>query len=517
MNEIASRTHSPEDAFEARNPLSTRRRSWVTVGLLLGIFLAAIEQTVVATAMPTLVASLGGLNIYSWVFSIYLLCSTVSVPLWGRLADMYGRKKLYIASVSLFLLGSMLAGQSRSMAFLVFSRGIQGLGAGGVFPIGLTILSDIYSMEERARIQGVFSSVWGFASMVGPLAGGLITDLLSWRWVFYVNLPFGLAAIYVLHRALTEPSLERPEHSLEVRGVVSLSASVSLLLVALIDIGEGARGVSEATLLLASALLALAFVFFEKRAKEPLLPMTLFRNRVFRAASALSLCCGMGLFGAISFVPLFVQGVLFGTATQAGSALTPLMLTWVALSALSGWLTLTHGYRPLVTTGMIFFGLGFASLHRLDAASTLPAVWLSMAVLGVGMGFSMVTTILAVQNSVTRKLVATATSAIYFFRTIGGTIGVALMGTVITHHVTSASRAASDPSILELAARPDAIMQSESRARLTAESLEWLRQALASGLRSAFLVGILVAVAAFVVTLSFPRGSARELAERREL
>ncbi len=274
---------------------------------------------------------------------------------------------------------------------------------------------------------------------------------------------------------------------------------------------------SEASLLVASALLAIAFVLFEKRAKEPLLPMALFRNRVFRAASALSFCCGMGLFGAISFVPLFVQGVLFGSATQAGSALTPLMLTWVALSALSGWLTLSLGYRPLVMTGMVFFGLGFASLHRLDAASSLPAVWLSMAILGIGMGFSMVTTILAVQNSVSRKLVATATSATYFFRTIGGTVGVALMGTVITHHVISASRAASDPTLIALAARPDSIIQPESRARLSAEALEWLRQALAHGLQSTFLVGVLIALVAFAVTLSFPRGSARQLAERREL
>ncbi|MGH9336282.1 MAG: MFS transporter, partial [Vicinamibacteria bacterium] len=252
MNEPA---RAPSDAshssaFGARNPLSRRRRNWVTVGLLLGIFLAAVEQTVVATAMPTLVASLGGLNVYSWVFSIYLLTSTVSVPIWGRLSDIYGRKTYYMASIGLFLLGSVLAGQAQSMAFLIFARAVQGFGAGGVFPVGSTILSDIYSLEDRARIQGVFSSVWGFASMVGPLVGGLITDLLSWRWVFYVNLPFGLAAAYVIHRALTEPAREQPQHTIDVGGVLTLSASVSLLLIALIEIGEGARGASVVLLLL---------------------------------------------------------------------------------------------------------------------------------------------------------------------------------------------------------------------------------------------------------------------------
>ncbi|MFQ5791686.1 MAG: MFS transporter, partial [Acidobacteriota bacterium] len=189
----AEASRETETGLEASNPLPPRQRMAVTAGIMMGLFLAAIEQTVVATAMPTVVSSLGGLNIYSWVFSVYLLAFTISVPIWGRVSDMYGRRNFYLASIGLFLLGSALAGQARSMAFLIFSRAIQGLGAGGVFPIGFTIVGEIYSLEERARMQGFFSGVWGFASIVGPLAGGLITDLLSWRWVFYVNLPFGSA------------------------------------------------------------------------------------------------------------------------------------------------------------------------------------------------------------------------------------------------------------------------------------------------------------------------------------
>jgi EmrB/QacA subfamily drug resistance transporter len=483
---------------------------------MLGIFLAAIEQTVVATAMPTLVATLGGLNIYSWVFSVYLLTSTVSVPLWGRLSDIYGRKPYYIASIGLFLLGSVLAGFSQSMAFLVFARAVQGVGAGGVFPVGSTILSDIYSLEDRARIQGAFSSVWGIASMVGPLAGGIITDLLSWRWVFFLNVPFGLAATYVIHRALTEPARERPEHTIDLGGVLSLSASVTLLLVALIEGGEGVRTGSVALLLLGSAAMCLLFLRLERRAKEPLLPMVLFRNRVFAVSSVLGFFLGMGLFGAISFVPLFVQGVLFGSATRAGSALTPLMLTWVTLSVASGWLILRVGYRPLVILGSAFFIIGFAGLAVLDADSSYGGVWLPMAVLGIGLGFTMVTMLLGVQNSVTKRLIATATSASIFFRTIGGTVGVALMGAVLTHQVGAESRATSDPALIELAARPDAIVQESTRAGVSPQALEWLRAALAHGLESAFVVGIGIAVVAFVVSLWFPAGSARELAERRE-
>ena len=516
MNEAAVTEAPVADAFDARNPLSRRRRSWVTVGLLLGIFLAAVEQTVVATAMPTLVASLGGLNIYSWVFSVYLLTSTVSVPLWGRLSDIYGRKPYYIASIGLFLAGSVLAGLAQSMSFLILARAVQGLGAGGVFPVGSTILSDIYSLEDRARIQGVFSSVWGIASMVGPLVGGIITDLLSWRWVFIVNVPFGLAAIYVIHRALTEPPRARPEHTIDIGGVLSLSASVTLLLVALIEIGNGVRSASVALLLLGSVAMCFLFLRLERKAKEPLLPMVLFRNRVFTVSSALGFFTGMGMFGAISFVPLFVQGVLFGSATRAGSALTPLMLTWVTLSVLSGWLILRAGYRPLVILGSIFFTLGFVGLARLDVDSSYRAVWIAMGVLGAGLGFTMVTMLLAVQNSVTKKLIATATSASIFFRTIGGTVGVALMGAVLTHQVVAQSRSTSDPALIELASRPDAIVQETTRASISPDALEWLRNALADGLHSAFLAGIVIAVVAVFVSLWFPPGSARELAEKRE-
>jgi MFS family permease len=393
---------------------------------------------------------------------------------------------------------------------------VQGLGAGGVFPVGSTILSDIYSLEDRARIQGVFSSAWGFASMVGPLAGGIITDLLSWRWVFIVNVPFGLAAIYIIHRALTEPAVERPEHTIDLGGVLSLSASVTLLLLALIEVGDGLRGPGLLLLLAGSAAAFWLFLRFERTAREPLLPMVLFRNRVFSVSSALGFFTGMGLFGSISFVPLFVQGVMFGSATRAGSALTPLMLTWVALSVVSGWLILRAGYRPLTILGSLFFLAGFLGLARLNAHSTYVAVWLAMMVMGAGLGFQMVTMLLAVQNSVPRRFIATATSASIFFRTIGGTIGVALMGAVLTHGILARSESTSDPTLVALASKPDALVQEATRASLTPEALDWMRTALAESLHRAFFMGIGIAVLALIVAFFFPPGSAQELARQRE-
>ncbi len=335
----------------------------------MGLFLAAIEQTVVATAMPTVVSSLGGLNIYSWVFSSYLLTFTISVPLWGRLSDMYGRRRFYLIAIGLFLLGSALAGQSRSMTFLIISRAIQGLGGGGVFPIGLTIVGEIFSLEQRARMQGLFSGVWGFASIIGPLAGGLITDFLSWRWVFYINIPFGFAAVALIHFNLIEPAREGKRHAFDFGGVATLSASLTCFLVALIQVGKTGT-FTEPNLLVLFALAAIfliAFLIIERRAQEPLLPISLFSDRVFCVSSGVGFLAGMGMFGSISFIPLFIQGVLFGSATRAGSALTPLMLGWVLFSILSGRiLLLKFGYRPAVIAGMLLFTFGFLGSRNWD-------------------------------------------------------------------------------------------------------------------------------------------------------
>jgi EmrB/QacA subfamily drug resistance transporter len=507
---------SSTSILEASIPLAPRRRIAVTAGIIMGLFLAAIEQTVVATAMPTVVAALGGLNIYSWVFSAYLLTFTISVPIWGRLSDMYGRRSFYLIAIGLFLLGSALCGQARSMTFLIIARAIQGLGGGGVFPIGLTIVGEIYSLEQRARMQGLFSGVWGFASIVGPLAGGIITDLLSWRWVFYVNLPFGFAAIALIYANLKEKSEPGRSHAIDYGGVVTLSASLTFLLVGLIRAGKRGTFVDPALL----SLFVLAFVLFavfiviERRAAEPLLPISLFETRAFRVCSGVGFLAGMGLFGSISFIPLFVQGVLFGSATQAGSALTPLMLGWVVFSIISGRLLLKLGYRPVVIGGMAFFMAGFLGLSRMGPTSAYADLLPSMAVLGAGMGLAMVAILLAVQNTVPRRLMGTATSANLFFRTIGGTVGVAIMGSVMAHRLTVNLGGTTDPQLVELATNPDSIVGEATRRMLRPEALDWLRTALADSLENVFVVGTFIAAVALLLAFAFPSGTAEELAHR---
>jgi EmrB/QacA subfamily drug resistance transporter len=492
------------------------RRAAVTLGVMMGLFLAAIEQTVVATAMPTVVSSLGGLDIYSWVFSIYLLTSTVSVPVWGRLSDVHGRRNCYLVSIGIFILGSALCGQAHSMTSLILFRAIQGIGGGGVFPIGFTVIGEIYSLQERTRIQGLFSGVWGVASVVGPLAGGILTDLLSWRWVFYVNIPFGLLAGTLLGIYLSEPAHLRSSHSIDYRGVVVFSLSVSALLLALIDAGKRGSLWQPDLLALVAISIALLFVFlrWERRAEEPVIPGPLFRNPVFRACSGINLLAGMGLFGSISFIPLFVQGVFFGSATEAGSALTPLLLGWTTLSIISGPLLLRFSYRPLVIAGMASFAIGFLALTRLASNSTYFELLPPMAVLGIGMGLSMVTMMLAVQSSVPRKLLGIATSAQLFFRTIGGAIGVAIMGSVMGYRMTARLEGTTDPMLAQLAANPDSIVSEATRQALSPEATAWLRDALATSLHGVFVTGLVIALLAFALSHGFPRGSPQELAER---
>ena len=309
----------------------SRKRLTVTIGILIGMFLAALEATVVGTAMPTVIASLGGLELYSWVFSAYLLASTVSVPAWGKMSDVRGRRPMYLLAISIFLLGSILSGQAQTMTQLIVFRTIQGLGAGGLLPLAMTIVAELYTPVERARVQGYFSGVWGVASIVGPLLGGIITEQVGWRWVFYINIPFGLAAAFIIGTQLVEDRSHLRRRKVDVFGILSFTVSVTLLMLVLVRSENSFDPFALANLLLlaGSVVAMMLFVRAERRAEEPLIPADLFRNRVFSGAAINGFLSGMALFGLISFIPLFVQGVIGTGPTEAGSALTALLLTWV--------------------------------------------------------------------------------------------------------------------------------------------------------------------------------------------
>ena len=388
--------------------------------------LGALEATVVSTAMPTVIATLGGLAHYSWVFSAYLLTSTASVPIWGRLSDLYGRRRMYLGGIVMFLIGSALSGAAASMTQLIVFRAIQGLGAGAVIPLSMTIVGELYSLRERARAQALFSGVWGVSSIAGPLVGGYVTDALSWRWVFYLNLPFGVLALAVI--ALAYPAA-RLKASVRVDwpGAGLLFAGVSTLLVALSDATS-----SVVPWLIATVALAVAFAKVERRTAEPILPLDLFRSPLVVRSLVVVFMVGTVMYGAIAFVPLFVQGVMGGSATEAGQILTPLFLGWVTTSVVTARLTMSVGYRRTTIGGAALLTAGFAVLSTLNADTSRITLLAAVLVLGCGLGLSMLSLLLAIQHGVERSQLGVATSLNQFARSVGSAMGVALMGALLS-------------------------------------------------------------------------------------
>ncbi|WP_261560409.1 MDR family MFS transporter [Frankia tisae] len=430
----ASGVELPADASAVQ--VADKRRLWIIMGaLLLGILLASLDQTIVSTALPTIVGDLGGATHLSWVVTAYLLASTVSTPVWGKLGDLYGRKILFQVSIVLFLVGSVLAGASTSMGQLIGFRALQGLGGGGLMIGAITIISDVVPPRDRGRYQGLFGAVFGVSSVIGPLLGGLFVDHLSWRWVFYVNLPVGAVALVVTALALPATK-NRIKHVIDYLGTVLLAGATTSL-VLLTSLGGTTYGWGSPEIIglgIAGAVLLVAFVFAERRAVEPVLPLSLFRNRVFSAAGAIGFVVGFAMFGAIIFLPLFLQVVKGVDPTESGLQMLPVMGGLLISSITSGRLISKWGrYKvfPIVGTAVMSIGLFLLSFISPDIATWQLA--LSMFVLGVGIGSVMQVLVIAVQNSVDHRQMGVATSGATFFRSIGGSFGTAVFGAIFAN------------------------------------------------------------------------------------
>ncbi|MGZ8711301.1 MAG: MDR family MFS transporter [Thermoanaerobaculia bacterium] len=488
----------------------TYRRKLITAGVMTGMFLAALEATIIGTAMPTVVAAVGGLAHFSWVFSGYLLTSTVSVPLWGKLSDLWGRRLFYQLAIGIFLVGSVLSGLSQTMPQLIAARALQGLGAGGLIPLGMTIIGDIYTLEERARMQGLFSGVWGLSSVIGPLIGGFITDQLSWRWVFFINVPFGIAAAAIMGIALQEakPST-RP--SIDYLGAATLTAAVTLVMLTLVEGGSVTALLSLKNLALLVVVVALLawFLRIERRAAEPVIPLELFRNRIVSLSMIIGFLAGVAMFGAISFVPLFAQGSRGVSATAAGSFLTPLMLAWVSASVVGGRLLIRIGSRPLVIGGLLLLVLGFAGLTAADLETPTSLLIVALTVIGAGLGLTMLTLLIAVQHAVPRHQLGIATSLNQFFRSIGGAMGVALLGAVMTSGLVANLKTHPDltpAQAINLSENPSALVSPEAQAAIPPTALHALQESLAESTRSVFLASAIVCAIALIFALFLPAG-----------
>ncbi len=484
----------------------------ILIGVALCIFMGALESTIVGTAMPTVIASLGGIELYSWVAVAYMLTSTVMTPIWGKMADLLGRRPAMFGGVAVFLIGSALSGAAHSMGQLIAFRALQGLGAGALFPVGMTIVADLLPLERRTKTIALFSGMWGVASLLGPLVGGFLTEHWSWRWVFYINLPFGVLASLLVWANYTERHGRRAEIKLDYAGTVTLT----LALVVLLSLVERMRLLS-APLVIVGALACLAlsvgFVLIERRSPEPLIPLDIFRNRMVIVTTLHGLFAGMMLFGAMIYLPLFVQAVLGASPTAAGGILTPLILAWVVSSIIGGRLILRLGYRPVVLAGMVLLLLGALPLAFVSSATTWLQLTWAVIPLGAGGGLTLASLMIGAQHAVPRLQLGVVTSAVQFSRSIGAALGIGVMGAVMSWSLRL--QLARGGSELGALASPSgdvaALVRQSTRASLSPQAMHFLQQALAHSLQRSFIVGLVMLSVAALISLWLPSGLAHEL------
>jgi len=443
--------------------LSRGRLFSILLGVILGMLLAALDQTIVGTALPRIVANLGGLDHYAWVVTAYLLASTVSIPIWGKLSDIYGRRTFFILGMVIFLIGSALAGTSQNMTQLIIYRGIQGVGAGAMMPIAMAIIGDIFSPAERGKWQGLIVAVFGLASIVGPTLGGWITDNWGWRWVFYVNMPVGVIAILTAGIVLPKIVIRR-QHIIDYLGVVTLIAWTVPLLLAFSWAGTQYAWGSWQVIgsFVFAAVMLVIFVLVEMRAPEPIISPKLFKNSIFTISTIATFLTSAGMFGAILYLPLFVQGVLGNSATDSGLVLTPLMLGFMFSSIVGGQLLSRTGrYKILAMIGFTIAAIGMFMLSRMTPATTQPEVVRNMLVTGLGMGVMMSLFTIIVQNAFPYRQLGEVTATITFFRSIGSTMGVAVMGTIMINGLQNAMQS-NIPAMLKRVIPADRLAQLEN-------------------------------------------------------
>ncbi len=504
-----------------------RKQVFITIaGVMLAMFLGSLDQTIVGTAMPRIIADLGGFTHYTWVTTAYIITSAIAIPITGKLTDMYGRKWFYIAGIIIFVAGSLLSGFSQSMTQIIISRGFQGVGAGIMMSNAFVIIGDLFPPAERGKYQGYISGVFGISSIIGPMLGGYITDSFSWHWVFFINVPLGVLIIVLFILFFPHIRPDNLKHRVDFAGLIALIMAVVPAMLAFSWAGvEYPWGSAPIIVMLCfSAIMGAIFVGIEQRAKEPIMPLWLLKNRIVSVSLLIIFMTGVGMFGAIIFVPLFFQGVLGLSAAASGKSLTPMMLGMMTGALISGQLLSRAGghYRLQGMFGLAIMASGLVLLSRMTAETTYAAAIRNIVLTGFGLGITMPLYTIAVQNAVPYEVLGVATSSTAFFRSIGGTIGLAVFGSVMNNRfaaefingLSPAAKSIIPPERLNaLAHNPQALVSVEAQAQLKSilgnvgaqganvfgQVLSTLRHALSSGISEVFLIAFGTVVVALML------------------
>jgi EmrB/QacA subfamily drug resistance transporter len=485
-------------------------RPFVLAAVMLAMFMAAIEATIVSTAMPAIAADLGNFSLYSWVFSSYLLMNAVTVLIYGKLSDLFGRKPVLIFGIVIFMIGSILCGFATSMEILIIFRFIQGFGAGAVMPIASTIVGDLYTKEERAKIQGYLSSVWGISAILGPAIGGLLVQFVSWKYVFWLNVPLGILAIGVLSLYLHE-GIEKKKHQIDYLGAALLFVGVSALMIVLVEGGVRWEWSSVPIVSLLSLSIAVIALFYwqERRAKEPMMPFTIWGERSILVANLASLTTGVMLIGISSFLPAFVQGVMERSPIVAGFTLTTMSIGWPIAAIIAGRLLLKIGFRTTSIIGGV--GLILGSIIFITMTPESGPLWAAFAsfLVGIGMGFTTTSFIVSIQSTVEWKQRGIATAANMFMRTLGSTIGAALLGGILNGRLSAYIEEKGIESQIDVDTT-NVLLNEEQRNQLSESVRTVLQEGLTISLHSVYWVVLVFAVISFILVLFLPKHEVNE-------
>ncbi|MGQ5389926.1 MDR family MFS transporter [Paenibacillus sp. M.A.Huq-84] len=483
--------------------MENRKTGLIATGLLIGMILSSLDQTIVSTAMPTIIKKLGGLSLYSWVFAIYMLALTTTMPIYGKLADLFGRRKIYLIGLFIFLAGSALCGMAGNMVELIIFRGVQGLGAGALMPVAFTIIGDILPPERRGKFMGLFGAIFAIASIIGPTLGGAIVEYWNWSWIFYVNIPIGIPAFFIIAIALKE-SKSNEKRSVDWFGAITLSGAIVSILLALVlggnqkgDAIHFAWGSPQIVALFGiGALLLGLFLWIETKVKEPIIPLQLFKIRAIAFGSIAGFFMSAGMFGAITYIPLYVQGVIGVSPSIAGYILTPLMVSAAVTSTASGRWMNKASFRMILVPSLSLMVIGFILLSQMTVDTTKLQIVLCMIITGLGIGAVYPTLGTAAQSVVEGRDRGVSTSSSQFFRSMGGTIGVSILGSLLAQQMTSGlihlstKLAALPADQLQRFSNPQLLLDSEARASMPQEVWLGLQQVLSHSLKTLFLAGL---------------------------